>query len=127
MVPAIAYHLGRRADVKLRPISQLFKRHRQHRGKHSKTRNIRLSAGFYKALKRFAKEYSLTLVAAGDFMAAKAIEKVVEEQKEKRSKLQLEDAMLKTVTELGLKAKADRLAATPNKKLPGGTPGAAGH
>ena len=109
--------------MKLRPFSRLFRKHRHQGGKHSKTRNIRLSAGFYKALKHFAKEYSLTLVAAGDFMAAKAIEKVVEEQKEKRSKLQLEDAMLKTVTELGLKAKADRLAATPNKKLPGETPG----
>ena len=123
MVPAIAYHLGRRADVKLRPISQLFKRHRQHRGKHVTTRNIRLSEGFYKELEVFGKDCNLTLVAAGDFIGAKAIEKVVEGQEEKASKRHLQDLATQTVIEMGLKAKAERLAATPKKESHGETPG----
>ena len=109
--------------MKLRPFSRLFHKHRQQGGKHSKTRILRLSVGFDKTLRYFSREYSLTLVAAGDFMAGKAIEKVVEEQKEKRTKAEMGEAVLKTVTELGLKARAERLAATPNKKLPGETPG----
>ena len=124
MVPAIAYHLGRRADVKLRPISQLFKRHRQHRGKHVTTRNIRLSEGFYKELEVFAKDCNLTLVAAGDFIGAKAIEKVVEEQKDQATKHRLQEIATQTVIEMGLKAKADRLAATPKEESHGETPAA---
>ena len=110
--------------MKLRPFPWLFRKHRHQGGKHSKTMTMRLSVGFDKTLRYFAKEYRLTLVAAGDFMAAKAIEKVVEEQKETRTKAEMGEAVLKTVTELGLKARAERLAATPNKKLPGEGPGA---
>ena len=76
--------------MEFRPFSRLFRKHRHQGGKQSSTRNIRLSEGFYKELKAFAKEYTLTLVASGDFIGAKAIEKLVEEQKEKATKRELQ-------------------------------------
>ena len=105
--------------MKFRPFSRLFRKHRHQGGKQSSTRNIRLSEDFYEELKHFAKEYNLTLVAAGDFTGAKAIEKVVEEQQDKMTKHRLQEIATQTVIEMGLKAKADRLAATPKKESPG--------
>ena len=113
--------------MKFRPISQLFKKKRRRGAKQKGTQMIRLSVGFYKTLLHLAKEYNLTHVAAGDFMAAKAIEKVVEELKDKQTKHHLYDLTAQTVIEMGLTAKANRLAATPKKQSPGETPGAVSH
>jgi len=111
--------------MKLRPFPWLSKKKKRHGWRQKGTRLIRVTDGFYKELRHFAKEYNLTLVAAADFMGAKAIEKVVEEIKDKQTKHQLNELMTKTLIEMSMTAKANRLAAIPSKKSPGGNPGAA--
>ena len=113
--------------MKFMGMARLFGKHKKRSNKHGATRLIRLSEGFYKEIKAIAKEHNLTLVAAGDLIGAKAIEKMVEELKDKQTKHQLQELATKTIIEMGMKAKADRLAATPKKESPGETPGAAGH
>ena len=111
--------------MKFMGMTRLFGKHKKRSNKHGATRLIRLSEGFYKEIKAIAKEHNLTLVAAGDLIGAKAIEKMVEELKDKQTKHQLNELMTKTLIEMSMTAKANRLAAIPSKKSPGGNPGAA--
>ena len=114
--------------MKFRAISQLFGKHKKRSNKHTGTKMLRVSEGSYKTVRATAREYGMTYIAGEDLICAKAIEKLVEEQQQKAlTPQQMQLYVAKTVIELGLKAKADRLAATPKKESPGETPGAVSH
>ncbi len=83
---------------------------------------MRLSDGFCKEIRFVAKEHSLTLIAAADLIGAKAIENMVEEEKDRMTKRELQALATKTFIEMGMKAKADRLAATAKKESTGEGP-----
>ena len=111
--------------MRFRPLSRLFGRNKRRRAKQSGTKMLRVSEGAYKTVRATAKEYGMTQIAAENLLCAKGVERLVEEQQQKRlTPQQMQLYITKLVMEWGLKAKADREAATPKKESPGESPGA---
>jgi ribosomal protein L22 len=113
--------------MKIKPFSRLFKKKRKRGWKQNGTQMIRVSDGSCITIKATAREYGMTMIAAHDLICVKAIEKLVEEQKEKGlSQREMQLYVTQLVVNQGFKAKRYRQNTIPKKESPGETPGAAG-
>ena len=103
--------------MRLWGFSNPFRRKAKRKQGLASSQLVRLSRGAAKTIRLTAAQYHTTLIGAGDLLCEKGSVKLAEEeQMRKLSPREMQLAVAKAVAEVGIRAKAEREAATPSKK-----------